>query len=125
MPSRSQRHLREVRGVDSDGDKFFPGYGPAPNFTAVVNLGAKTVTIAGGPAVYPRTVRVTYRINGVANDIHVYTSVLIGDTFGAIAAKIAVAINAAGNFTAAAVGGVVTLTFAQATTIQALSVFIL
>jgi hypothetical protein len=124
MPARSQRHLREIVGVDSKGDTYFPGRGPANAFTVARNLGARTITVASGPAAYPRTVRVEYKVNGVNNVIPVYATVLIGDTFGAIATKIAAAVNARSELNAAAVGGVVTLTFDTATTIQTLEVSI-
>lgn len=36
MPSRSQRHLREIYGVDSRGGTFFPGTGIPPGISALL-----------------------------------------------------------------------------------------
>lgn len=69
MPTRSQRHLREIRGYDSNGLKR-PGFGPPPAITAT----SPTTTALAAAGAVARTIVTPSATGGTAPYVWTITS---------------------------------------------------
>lgn len=87
--------------------------------TATAALGAKTITIGGGPSDGAYTITVTYQIDGSGTDVTVTQSVAQGDTADDTATALAAKFS--GDLTATTAGGVVTLALGTATSLDTLA----
>lgn len=95
MPTRSQRHVREIRGVDSSGGPTPPITGIAPDTATLTAAGAVGRTIctavpSGGTAPFTYSVAVAAGLACAFTGANLLTTVNPAGTVGAKATQVTV-----------------------------------
>lgn len=131
MSRSSQRHARELYGLDSngwDGDPGTPGspgggivYGRAILTEVVADPSTITVSGAGASGLQSGTISAAITIDTDAADLF-EAPVDLGDSENTAAAALAAVINASSRYTAAAVAAVITVTRGTGVAITAVEV---